>query len=196
MFPISYKHPKGQADLHCVFMKPHIHSSTCDRKVAGGEEPSAAELDLKQCQRVGSGWLSGDGDVLFETHWVLCVLSVFRSMLGVFLYLEFPFLPLIWREVPYPPRPCSSATRSLKLFLFSFPAGINSPIFSAPQNFTPILLQHSHCLPGRFGCLSAFPTWLWPLWAGDLYLTHFRFSLADAAHSPSYFLKGAECLTS
>ena len=47
MFPISYKHPKAQADLHCVFMKPHIHSSTCDRKVAGGEEPSAAELDLK-----------------------------------------------------------------------------------------------------------------------------------------------------
>ena len=45
MFPISYKHPKGQADLHCVFMKPHIHSSTCDRKVAGGEEPSSAELD-------------------------------------------------------------------------------------------------------------------------------------------------------
>ena len=49
-------------------MKPNSHSSTCDRKVAGGEEPSAAELDLKQCQRVGSGWLSGDGDVLFETH--------------------------------------------------------------------------------------------------------------------------------
>ena len=47
MFPISYKHPKAQADLHCVFMKPHIHSSTCDRKVAGGEELSAAELDLK-----------------------------------------------------------------------------------------------------------------------------------------------------
>ena len=127
---------------------------------------------------------------------LLCVLYGCGSVLGVFLYLEFPFLPLIWREVPYPPRPCSSATRSLKLFLFSFPAGINSPIFSAPQNFTPILLQHSHCLPGRFGCLSAFPTWLWPLWAGDLYLTHFRFSLADAAHSPSYFLKGAECLTS
>ena len=84
-------------------------------------------------------------------EWVACLFSRV-------LYLEFPFLPLIWREVPYPPRPCSSATRSLKLFLFSFPAGINSPIFSAPQNFTPILLQHSHCLPGRFGCLSAFPT--------------------------------------
>ncbi|KAI4538921.1 hypothetical protein MG293_011188 [Ovis ammon polii] len=47
MFLLSYKHPKGQADLHCVFMKPHSHSSTCDRKVAGGEEPSAADLDLK-----------------------------------------------------------------------------------------------------------------------------------------------------
>ena len=68
MFPLNYKHPKGQADLHCVFMKPHIHSSTCDRKEAAGEKRSAAELDLKQCQRVGSGWLSGDGDVLFETH--------------------------------------------------------------------------------------------------------------------------------
>ena len=52
MFPLSYKHPQGQADLHCVFMKPHIHSSeccanavTCGRKVAGGEEPSSAELD-------------------------------------------------------------------------------------------------------------------------------------------------------
>ena len=48
MFALSYKHPKGQADLHCVFMKPRIHSSTCDRKVAGGEEPSGDELDLKQ----------------------------------------------------------------------------------------------------------------------------------------------------
>lgn len=53
MFLLSYKHPKGQADLHCVFMKPHSHSSTCDRKVAGGEEPYAAELDLKQ---VPEGW--------------------------------------------------------------------------------------------------------------------------------------------
>ena len=53
MFPLSYKHPKGQVDLHCVFMKPHIHSSTCDRKVASGEEPSGAELDLKQ---VPEGW--------------------------------------------------------------------------------------------------------------------------------------------
>ena len=118
---------------------------------------------------------------------VLCLVSLFG--------ISFPFFAGEI-DTSYPSRPCSSATRSLKLFLFSFPAGINSPIFSAPQNFTPILLQHSHCLPGRFGCLSAFPTWLWPLWAGDLYLTHFRFSLADAAHSPSYFLKGAECLTS
>ena len=67
--------------------------------------------------------------------------------------------------------------------------------FSAPQNFTPILLQHSHCLPGRFGCLSAFSTCPWPHWANSLYLTHFRSSLADAASSPSYFLKWAEWLT-
>ena len=53
MFPLSYKHPKDQADLHCVFMKPHIHSSTCGRTVAGGEEPSGDELDLKQ---VPEGW--------------------------------------------------------------------------------------------------------------------------------------------
>ena len=51
-----YKHPQGQADLHCVFMKPHIHSSTCDRKMAGGEEPSAAELDLKQVPE-GGKWV-------------------------------------------------------------------------------------------------------------------------------------------
>ena len=51
----------------------------------------------------------------------------------------------------YPLRPCSSATRSLKLFLFSFPGGINSPIFSAHQKFSPILLQHRLCL---LGCLS------------------------------------------
>ena len=43
MFPLSYKHPKDQADLHCVFMKPHIHSSTCGRTVAGGEEPSESD---------------------------------------------------------------------------------------------------------------------------------------------------------
>ncbi|XP_045018394.1 ATP-binding cassette sub-family C member 4-like isoform X2 [Bubalus bubalis] len=52
---LRYKHPKGQADLHCVFMKPRIHSSTCDRKVAGGEEPSGDELDLKQ---VPESWRS------------------------------------------------------------------------------------------------------------------------------------------
>ena len=40
------------------------------------------------------------------------------------------------------------------------------------------------------------PTWPWPLWADGLYLTHFRSLLADAAHSPSYFLKWTEWLTS
>ena len=96
-------------------------------------------------------------------------------MCGIFLYLEFPFLSLLWSDVPYPSGPCSSATRSLKLFLHSFPSGFNSPILSAPQHFTPILLQHRHYLPSRF--LSAFlaqprgrP------WAEGLYLTHFKSS--------------------
>ena len=53
MLPLSYKHPKGKADLHCVFTKPHIHSSIHDRKVTHGEEPSGDELDLKQ---VPKGW--------------------------------------------------------------------------------------------------------------------------------------------
>ena len=117
---------------------------------------------------------------------LLCVLCVCRSELGVCLYLEFPFLSLLWRDVPYPSRPCSSATKPLKLFLFSFPGGINSPIFSAPQNFSPFSLQHRHCLPG---CLSAFPTCDLLEQIDGLYLTHFRSSLAKAAHSPSYFLK-------
>ena len=76
-------------------------------------------------------------------------------MWGIFLYLKFPFLSLLWIDVPYPLRPCSSATRSLKFFLFSFPDVISSLIFSVPQSFTPILLQHRHCFPVRF--LSAFP---------------------------------------
>ena len=61
--------------------------------------------------------------------------------------ISFPFLAGEI-DTPYPSRPCSSATRSLKLFLFSFPGGINSPIFSAPQNFSPILLQDRLSLPG------------------------------------------------
>ena len=153
MFPLSYKHPQGQADLHCVFMKPHSHSSTCDRKVAGGEEPSAAELDLKQ---VPEGWR------WVVVRWWRCC-AIWRSLSScvccvcVVLCLVSLFgisFPVFAGEIDtsYPSRPCSSATRSLKLFLFSFLAGINSPIFSAPQNFSPILLQHRLCLPG---CLSA-----------------------------------------
>ena len=85
---------------------------------------------------------------------LLCVLCVCRSVLGVFLYLEFPFLSLLWRDAPYPSRLCSSATRSLKLFLFSFPGGINSPIFPAPHNF--ILFYYS--TDSVFLVVSAFPT--------------------------------------
>ena len=81
----------------------------------------------------------------------LCLLCVCSPVLGVFIW---NFLTcLCWRErYSLFSRPCSSATRFLKLFLFSFPGRINSPIFSAPQNFSPISLQHRLCLPG---CLSA-----------------------------------------
>ena len=102
-------------------------------------------------------------------------------MCGIFLYLKFPFLSLLWIDVPYPLRPFSSATRSLKFFLFSFPNVISSLIFSVPQNFTPILLQHRHCFPVRF--LSAFPVQPPSSWAEGLYLTHFRSSSAVTASS-------------
>ena len=72
---------------------------------------------------------------------------------------------------------------SLKFFLFFFPGVINSLIFSVPQNFTPILLQHGHCFPVRF--LSTFPVHPPSSWADGLYLTHFRSSLADTASSLS-----------
>ena len=142
---------------------------------------------------------------------VLCCLKVFfleffPSMYDftcdIFVYLEFTILSLLWRNVPYLSRLCSNATRSLKVFFFfflkvfllSFPSGINSPIFSAPQNFTPIFLPHRLCLPGT--SLSAFSAQAQPPWEDGLYLTHFRSSLADMASSPSCFLNGTEWLTS
>ena len=95
MFPLSYKHPKGQADLHCVFMKPRIHSSTCDRKVAGGEEPSAAEAGPRGLE-VGGCQVMAMLCYLKLTE-LLCVLCGCGSVLDVFLYLEFPFLSLLER---------------------------------------------------------------------------------------------------
>ena len=59
----------------------------------------------------------------------------------IFLCLEFPLLSLLWRDVPYPLKPCSNTTRSLKIFLLSFPSGINSSILSAPS--TIILFYYS-----------------------------------------------------
>ena len=59
-----------------------------------------------------------------------------------FSLLRISFLCLPQKDVPYPLRPSSSTTRCLKLFLLSFPSGIHSPIFSAPQHFNPILLKH------------------------------------------------------
>ena len=142
---------------------------------------------------------------------VLCCLKIFflefflfmcEFTCDIFVYLKFPFLSLLWRDVPYLSRLCSNATRSLKVFFFfflkvlllSFPSGINSPIFSAPQNFTPIFLHHRHCLPGP--SVSAFFAQAQPPWEDCLYLTYFRSSLADMASSPSYFLNGTEWLTS
>ena len=121
---------------------------------------------------------------------VLCCLKVFfleffPSMCDftcdIFVYLKFPILSLLWRNVPYLSRLCSNATRSLKIFLLSFPSGIKSPIFSAPQNFTPIFLPHRLCLPGISP--SAFSAQAQPPWEDGLYLTHFRSSLADMASS-------------
>ena len=74
--------------------------------------------------------------MLFEIHSGLFV----GAYMCIFLCLEFSLLSLLWNDVPYPLRPHSSAARSLKLFLFSFPSGIHSPIFSTPQHFNPILL--------------------------------------------------------
>ena len=151
MFPLSYKHPQGQADLHCVFMKPHSHSSTCDRKVAGGEEPSAAELDLKQ---VPEGWR------WVVVRWWRCC-AIWRSLscvccvCAVLCFVSFfiwNFLSfLCWRE-RYSLSiealfQCYQVSEALLVLLSWW----NFPIFSAPQNFSPILLQHRHCLPG---CLS------------------------------------------
>ena len=53
MFPLSYRHPKGKVGLNYVFIKPHRHSSICDRTVAGDEGPDGNEIDLKQ---VPEGW--------------------------------------------------------------------------------------------------------------------------------------------
>ena len=134
---------------------------------------------------------------------ILCCLKIFflefflfmcDFTCDIFIYLKFPFLSVLWRDVPYLLRLCSNATRSLKIVLLSFPSGINSPIFSAPQNFTPIFLHHRLCLPGT--SLSAFSAQAQPAWEDGLYLTHFRSSLADMASSPSYFLNWTEWLTS
>ena len=134
---------------------------------------------------------------------VLCCLKIFflefflfmcEFTCDIFVYLKFPFLSLLLRDAPYLSRLCSNATTSLKIFLLSFPSGINSPIFSAPQNFTPIFLHHRHCLPGP--SVSAFSAQAQPPWEDCLYLTHFRSSLADMASSPSCFLNGTEWLTS
>ena len=131
---------------------------------------------------------------------VLCCLKIFflefflfmcDFTCDIFVYLKFPILSLLWRNVPYLSRLCSKATRSLKIFLLSFPSGVNSPIFSAPQNFT-IFLHHRYCLPGT--SLSAFSAQAQPAWEDGLYLTHFRSSLAGKFSS--YFLNGTEWLTS
>ncbi|KAI4581561.1 hypothetical protein MJG53_010004 [Ovis ammon polii x Ovis aries] len=74
------------AKLHreVVFITPpHIHSSTCGRTVAGGEEPSGDELDLKQ---VPEGW-----------KWVVVRTSLlfYYSTATVFLVGSDDFLPFL-----------------------------------------------------------------------------------------------------
>ena len=159
MLPLIYKHPKGQADRPYIFMKPHIHSSTCGRKVAGGEEPSGAELDLKQ---VPEGWrwvvVRWWGCCAVWSSLSSCVCCVCAGLCLVSFSTWNSLSCLCCGHAPCPSRPCSSATRSLKCFLFSFPVGINSLIFSAPQNFTPILLQHSHCLQCRVDSGAFLPS--------------------------------------
>ena len=73
-----------------------------------------------------------------------------------------------------------------------------SPCHSQPHLFcSPALysyfIHHSHRLPVGFGC--DFSTQPRLPWAGGLYLTHFRSSLASTVSSPGYFLKWAEWLT-
>ena len=52
--------------------------------------------------------------MLFEIHSGLFV----GAYMCIFLCLEFSLLSLLWNDVPYPLRPCSNATGSLKLFFF------------------------------------------------------------------------------
>ena len=76
---------------------------------------------------------------------VLCLVSLFG--ISFLSSLEREILPIF--ETLFQCYQVSEASEALLVLL---PGGINSSIFSAPQNFSPILLQHRLCLPG---CLSA-----------------------------------------
>ena len=104
----------------------------------------------------------------------------------IVLFIRNFFPVLLWRDVPYPSRPCSSAARSLKLLL-SFHSGINSLIFSAPQHFTPILSQHRHCLPIRFS-VFCLPCPTATSLGGEFVPDYIGSSSASTVSSPSYSL--------
>ena len=135
--------------------------------------------------------LSGDGGiVLFEAFFpsvFFFVLLLFFVILHVIILSIRNFFPvLLWRDAPYPSGPCSSAARSLKLLL-SFPSGINSLIFSAPQHFTPVLSQHTHCLPIRFS-VFCLPCPTATSFRREFVPDYFGSSSACTVSSPSYFL--------
>ena len=193
MFPLSYKHPKGQADLHCVFMKPHSHSSTCDRKVAGGEEPSAAELDLKQ---VPEGWRwvvvrwwrrCALWRSLSSCVCCVCVVLCLVSLFGI----SFPvFAGEI--DTSYPSRPCSSATRSLKLFLFPFLVELTVPSFLLPRTSLLFYYSTDSVFLGVF-----LPPYLTMISLSRWFVSDtFQVFLSRSCTFSSYFLKWTEWLVS
>ena len=123
---------------------------------------------------------------LFSLHFFFSSSSSFVILHVIVLFIRNFFPVLLWRDVPYPSRPCSSAARSLKLLL-SFPSGINSLIFSALQHFTPILSHHRHCLPIRFSVFCL----LCPTSAslgGEFVPDYIGSSSASTVSSPSYSL--------
>ena len=123
---------------------------------------------------------------LFSLHFFFSSSSSFVILHVIVLFIRNFFPVLLWRDVPYPSRPCSSAARSLKLLL-SFPSGINSLIFSAPKHFTPILSQHRHCLPIRFS-VFCLPCPTSASLGGEFVPDYFGSSSASTVSSPSYSL--------
>ena len=64
-------------------------------------------------------------------------MCVHIPLCGVFLYLEFPFLSLLRRDVSYPSRPYSNAARSLKIFCSPFLVELTPPSFLLLRTLLP-----------------------------------------------------------